>query len=203
MALRESPARASGSTSTASARVASCSIWLDWVSGSVPPSMSAANVRMVGVSKKGLRQKLRPNCSRRRSNRVDNRMEWPPRLKKLSSIESSPAGNPSSSPHTSASCACKGSCMRQRSIPMGMGIGMASKALRSILPLFERGMHASSLQALGCICTGNHCRACSFRLASVAPDSGWAAKPMTLCAVSITTATWRNKRLSRKHCSIS
>ncbi|MCY1463007.1 hypothetical protein D9M71_808460 [compost metagenome] len=94
---------------------------------------------------------LRPNSSRKRRSMRDSKIEWPPRLKKLSSVEISWLGNASSSAQilsNRASSAFAGRRLRVFSLTL---TGSSSNALRSTLPLLANGKLVSSVHATGCI----------------------------------------------------
>ena len=119
---------------------------------SVPePRTSVASLLMVGSSMKRLIEMLRPNSSRNRRSMRDNRIEWPPRLKKLSSVEISLAGNSSNSAQISSNRASSALAGKRRGWFSVMLTGSSSSALRSTLPLLANGMLASSVHAVGCM----------------------------------------------------
>ncbi|MNV92269.1 hypothetical protein D3C71_1868460 [compost metagenome] len=81
----------------------------------------------------------------------DSRIECPPRLKKLSSVEISLAGNSSSSAQISNSSTSSALAGKRRVVFSLTLTGSSSNALRSTLPLLAYGMLASSVHATGCM----------------------------------------------------
>ena len=115
------------------------------------PRTKVARRARVGSSIKRLIEMLRPNCSRRPSSRRDSRIEWPPRLKKLSWVQISSAGNSSSSAHSARSRSSSALRGNWREVLATTVTGSLSNAWRSTLPLLAHGKLASWVQASGCM----------------------------------------------------